>query len=192
MTELSPASPLLLPVVGFVGWSGSGKTTLIEALIPIISERGIRVAVLKHAHHGFDMDRPGKDSYRVREAGAIQVLVASRERWVLMAEATRSGCAEPPFAELLSRFDPREVDLVLAEGFSTEAYPKLEVYRAERGEPPKCWPHDPHLIALVTDSRPAGPAPVPVFDLNAPAAVADFILERLPRLGAPAAHSHTA
>jgi molybdopterin-guanine dinucleotide biosynthesis protein B len=192
MSERPHAAPPLLPVIGFVGWSGSGKTTLISALIPMLSERGVRIAVLKHAHHGFDIDRPGKDSYRVREAGAVQVLVASRDRWALMAEETGRGLAEPPLAELLGRFDPQKVDLVLAEGFSTEAYPKIEVYRAERGEPPKCWPHDPDLIALATDSPPPGPARVPILGLNDPATVAEFVIAHLSRAGRPAAYSHTA
>ncbi len=192
MSERARTTPLPLPVIGFVGWSGSGKTTLISALIPLLAERGLRVAVLKHAHHGFDIDRPGKDSYRVREAGAVQVLVASRDRWVLMVEETGRELAEPPFAELLGRFDRGQVDLVLAEGFSTEAYPKIEIYRAERGEPPKCWPHDPDLIALATDGPLPGPVMVPVLDLNDPATVAEFIVERLPRLASPVAYSHTA
>jgi molybdopterin-guanine dinucleotide biosynthesis protein B len=191
MHRAEPA-PFSLPIIGFVGWSGSGKTTLITALLPLLQQRGLRVAVLKHAHHGFDIDRPGKDSYRVREAGAIQVLVASRDRWVLMAEEPGGGLAEPPFAELVGRFDRREVDLVLAEGFSTEAYPKIEVYRSARGEPPKCWPNDPHLVALATDSPIPGATPVPLLDLNDPAAVAEFVLCRLAHGGTPAALSLTA
>jgi molybdopterin-guanine dinucleotide biosynthesis adapter protein len=188
----SESTPAPLPVIGFVGWSGCGKTTLITALMPQLMRRGLRVAVLKHAHHGFDIDRPGKDSYRVREAGAVQVLVASRDRWVLMAEEKDRGPAEPHFEELLGRFDPTQVDLVLAEGFSTAAYPKIEVYRADRGEPPKCWPDDPHLIALATDSPPPTPARLPVLDLNDPLAVAEFILRRLPGATTPSALSFNA
>lgn len=191
MPRTQPA-PLPLPAIGLVGWSGSGKTTLLTALLPLLAERGLRVAVLKHAHHGFDLDRPGKDSYRAREAGAVQVLVASRDRWVLMAEETGRALAEPPFRELLARFDRHRLDLVLAEGFSTEAYPKIEVYRAARGEPPKCWPHDPDLVALATDSPPPGPSPVPVLDLNDPGAIAEFLLARLPRGADRIATSHRA
>jgi molybdopterin-guanine dinucleotide biosynthesis protein B len=191
MHQTTPTRPPL-PVIGFVGWSGSGKTTLITALMPLLMERGLRVAVLKHAHHGFDIDRPGKDSYRVREAGAVQVLVASRDRWVLMAEERDRGLTEPAFAELIGRFDASQVNLVLAEGFSTEAYPKIEVFRAARGEPPKCWPGDPHLIALACDGPAPGPATVELLDLNDPPAIAEFIVRRLPGLASPAAFSLTA
>ncbi len=175
-TELSvrPA-PLPIPVIGFVGASGSGKTTLIAALVPLLNATGLRVAVLKHARHGFDMDRPGKDSYRVREAGAVQVLVASRSRWVLLTELD-GGLEEPPFHDLLGRFDRATVDLVLAEGFAGECHPKIEVYRPEHGEPPKCWPEDPMVVAVATNAPFRGGATVRCLDLNAPDDVARFVL----------------
>jgi molybdopterin-guanine dinucleotide biosynthesis protein B len=184
----TPGAPI--EVIGFVGASGSGKTTLITALVPLLSRRGLRVAVLKHARHGFDMDRPGKDSYRAREAGAAQVLIASRERWVLMGEA-QPGLVEPPFAELLDRFDPREIDLVLAEGFAGEPYRKIEVYRPSLGEPPKCWPHDPHVCAVATDALVPVAAPVVRLDLNRPGLVADYLLTHVPlaRRAAEAIHA---
>lgn len=166
------------PVVGFVGASGTGKTTLISAVLPFLRAAGLRVGVLKHARHGFDMDRPGKDSYRVREAGAAQVLVASRERWVLLSELD-PGQAEPPFRELLDRFDPGLVDVVLAEGFAGESYPKIEVYRPSHGAPPKCWPRDPMIIAVATDAPLEVAAPVRRLDLNAPEIVAEFLLAHL-------------
>ena len=174
-----------VPVVGFVGSSGSGKTTLIAALLPLLSRRGLRIAVLKHAHQGFDIDKPGKDSHRAREAGAVQVLVASRDRWVLMVEESARGLSEPPFEELMARFDPRQVDLVLAEGFSGESYPKIEVYRATHGQPPKCWPADPHLIALATDSSPADSGGVALLDLNNHQAVAEFVERQMRRIETP-------
>lgn len=172
----------MLPVVGFVGASGSGKTTLITRVLPLLRAEGLRVGVLKHAHCGFDMDRPGKDSYRVRESGATEVLIASRSRWAHLAEL-EGDLAEPPFRELLARFDPVRVDLVLAEGFAREAYPKIEVHRPALGEPPRCWPADPMVIAVATDAPLAVRRPVERLDLDAPAQVAAFLLKRLVETG---------
>jgi molybdopterin-guanine dinucleotide biosynthesis protein B len=117
-----------LHVLGIVGWSGSGKTTLLTALIPLLRARGLSVSTVKHAHHGFDMDRPGKDSYRHRAAGAHEVLVATAQRWALLHEVDGP---EPDLPALLSRLAP--VDLVLVEGFKTHAFPKLEVHRPALG-----------------------------------------------------------
>ena len=168
----------MLPVVGFVGASGSGKTTLISRVLPALRAEGLRVAVLKHAHCGFDMDRPGKDSYRVREAGAAEVLIASRSRWAHLGEL-EGHLDEPPFRELLGRFDPERVDVVLVEGFARECYPKIEVYRPGLGEPPRCWPEDPSVIAVATDAPLAVARPVGRLDLNAPLAVAAFLMSHL-------------
>jgi molybdopterin-guanine dinucleotide biosynthesis adapter protein len=168
----------VLPVVGFVGASGSGKTTLIVQVLPALLAEGLRVAVLKHAHCGFDMDRPGKDSYRVREAGASEVLIASRSRWAHLGEL-KGDLDEPPFRELLDRFDPERMDVVLVEGFARECYPKIEVYRPGLGEPPRCWPGDPSVIAVATDAPLAVARPVRRLDLNAPPAVAGFLLAHL-------------
>jgi molybdopterin-guanine dinucleotide biosynthesis protein B len=170
--------PLPLPVVGFVGASGSGKTTLIAAVLPGLCSAGLRVAVLKHAHHGFQMDRPGKDSFRVREAGASQVLVASRSRWALLTELD-GDFEEPPFRELVGRFDRDRVDVVLAEGFARECYPKIEVHRPSLGEPPRCWPGDPMVIAVATDAALAVGCPTRRLDLNAPLQVTAFLLDHL-------------
>ena len=172
------------PVVGFIGASGSGKTTLITAVLPELRAAGLRVAVLKHAHCGFDMDRPGKDSYRVREAGASEVLIASRSRWAHLGEL-EDELDEPPFRALLERFDPARVDLVLAEGFAREAYPKIEVYRPALGEPPRCWPGDRMVIAVATDAPLAVARPVRRLDLNAPGEVVGLLLEHLAEAGAP-------
>lgn len=170
-----------LRVIGFVGSSGSGKTTVIEQLVPRLSRHGLRVGVMKHAHHGFDMDRPGKDSYRVRAAGAVQVLVASNQRWVLMGEVP-APAAEPNFHAMLGKFDPEQVDLVLTEGFSSEVFPKIEVYRPANGKPPRCWPQDSQVIALATDQPVETGATVSWLDLNRIDSIADFVMARLPEL----------
>ena len=174
------------PVVGFVGVSGSGKTTLISAVLPLLRAEGLRVAVLKHAHCGFDMDRPGKDSFRVREAGASEVLIASRSRWAHLGELEEE-LDEPPFRELLGRFDPARVDLVLAEGFARESYPKVEVYRPALGEPPRCWPGDPGVIAVATDAPLAVARPVRRLELNRPLETSALLLEHLRQTGAASA-----
>jgi molybdopterin-guanine dinucleotide biosynthesis protein B len=132
--------------LGIVGWSGSGKTTLLTAVLPMLRARGLRVSTIKHVHHGFDMDRPGKDSFRHREAGAHEVLVAAGTRWALLHELDGP---EPPLPELLARMDP--VDLVLVEGFKTHPFPKLEVHRPSLGKPP-LWPDDPMIRAVASDA----------------------------------------
>ena len=135
-----------MQVLGIVGWSGSGKTTLLTALLPLLRARGLTVSTVKHAHHGFDMDRPGKDSYRHREAGAHEVMVLSGTRWALLHEA---GDAPPTLSEVLARLSP--VDLVLVEGFKWHRYPKLEVHRPALGKPP-IWPDQPDVAAVASDA----------------------------------------
>jgi len=134
-------------VFGFAGWSGSGKTTLIEQVVPRLVARGIRVSLVKHAHHRFDVDRPGKDSYRHRHAGCSEVLVTSRERWALMHELR--GGRELTLPETLARLSP--CDLVLIEGYKAAPIPKLEVWRPAAGKP-LLYPRDPHIVAIATDS----------------------------------------
>jgi len=141
-------------IIGFAGWSGAGKTTLIVKLIPAFNARGLRVSTLKHAHHNFDVDKPGKDSYEHRMAGATEVLVASDQRFALMHELR--GAAAPSLAELLGKLAP--VDLVLVEGFKRESHMKLEVYRAANGKP-LLYPDDPHIKALVSDLPPSDVPP---------------------------------
>lgn len=177
----NPTRSQSVRVIGFVGSSGSGKTTLLEQVLPLLSRRGLRVGVLKHAHHGFDMDRPGKDSYRARAAGATQVLVASNARWVLLSEVPEPR-AEPDFRAMLGKFDPGQVDLVLAEGFSGEAYPKIEVFRPAHEQPPRCWPDDPSVIAVASDLPQETVPPVRWLDLNRPDLVADYLVAQLPLL----------
>lgn len=141
-------------IIGLAGWSGAGKTSLLARVIPCLTAQGVRVSTLKHAHHEFDVDQPGKDSWKHREAGAQQVLVASARRWALMTE--HRGAPEPPLAELLRQFAP--VDLVLVEGFKREDHPKLEVHRRANGKP---WlhPEDPRIVAVASDVRPPEGAP---------------------------------
>ncbi len=156
-------------VIGFAGWSGAGKTTLIVRLIPELLRRGLSVSTIKHAHHAFDVDSPGKDSFEHRAAGAHEVLVASSARLALMRELR--GAAEPSLADLLRMMAP--VDLVLVEGFKREALPKIEVYRASVGKP-EMQPRDSHIVARVGD--PAPYARLPHAQIDDIAAVAELAL----------------
>lgn len=161
-----------MKVFGIAGYSGSGKTTLLEKLIPQFTARGLKVSVIKHAHHGFDIDRPGKDSYRHREAGAGEVLLACNDRWALMHERRTAG--EVTLDELLSHLSP--CDLVLIEGFKQEPVPKLEVYRPENGKPP-LFPERSDIVAVATDA--ALVSNLPILPLNDSAAIADFVINLL-------------
>lgn len=147
-------------VLGVCGWSGSGKTTLLKKVLPRLVARGLRMATIKHAHHEFDVDTPGKDSYEHRAAGSSEVLVCSSRRWVLMHE--NAGAPEPPLHELLRRLSP--CDLVLVEGFKRERHAKLEVYRPALGKPP-LYPDDPFVRVVATDAALDEPHP-PTVDLN--------------------------
>lgn len=162
----------LMKIFGFAGYSGSGKTTLIEKLIPLFTEKGVTVSLIKHAHHTFDVDQPGKDSYRHRKAGCAEVLVTSSRRWVLMHELR--GAPEPHLGEQIQHLAP--CDLVLIEGFKREHIPKIEVYRAEVGEP-LIHPHDPGVVAIAGDRR--LDTKLPQFDLNDAPAIASFVLSHV-------------
>jgi molybdopterin-guanine dinucleotide biosynthesis protein MobB len=157
---------------GLAGWSGSGKTTLMRALVPGLIARGITVSTIKHAHHSFDVDQPGKDSYEHRQAGATEVLVTSASRWALMHELR--GADEPTLETLIARLQP--VDLLLVEGFKRHPHPKLEIHRPSNGKPLLCR-DDPHIVAVASDVALDG-LPVPRLDLNDVPTIADFILER--------------
>lgn len=133
-------------LMGFAGWSGSGKTTLLAGLIPRLTSRGLSVSTIKHAHHAFDIDRPGKDSYRHRQAGATEVLIASTQRWALMHELR--GQAEPSLTQLLAHLAP--VDLILVEGFKRDPHPKIEVHRSNNGKP-WLFPEDDAICAILSD-----------------------------------------
>ncbi len=164
-----------MKVLGVAGWSGAGKTTLIVARLPRLRARGLRVSTIKHAHHGFDIDKPGKDSFRHREAGAREVLVASGRRLALLHEVDGP---EPPLAELLTHLAP--VDLVLVEGFKATPGAKLEVHRPALGQPP-LWPERPDILAVASD------VPLPGCDRSAlplddPDAVASWVADLLPEL----------
>jgi len=158
-------------IIGLAGWSGSGKTTLITKLVPCLLARGLTVSTLKHAHHGFDLDKPGKDSFMHRAAGATEVIISSAKRWAILHELRAEE--EWDMAALVGKMSP--VDLVLVEGFKRDAFPKLEIHRAVNGKP-LLHPEDPHIVAVACDS--ALPAStVPVVDLNDIDAVADLLLK---------------
>lgn len=162
------------PVIGFAAFSGTGKTTLLTRLLPLLSARGLRVGVIKHSHHDFEIDKPGKDSYRLREAGAQHMLIASPQRTVWIDE--NSQPREPELDELLERLTPGKLDLVLVEGFRHVAFPKIELHRAATGKP-LLYPDDSSIIAIASD--------VPLdtsltcLDINRPEQIADYIIERL-------------
>ena len=157
-------------VIGLAGWSGAGKTTLVVRLVPELIRRGLTVSTMKHAHHGFDVDQPGKDSHRHREAGATEVLVGSERRWALMHE--NRGAPEPSAAELMRHMTP--VDLLIVEGFKREGHDKIEIHRRETGKP-LLYPDDPHIVAVLSD-EPLPDCPLPVISIDDIGAVADFIL----------------
>jgi molybdopterin-guanine dinucleotide biosynthesis adapter protein len=162
-----------MKLFGLAGWSGSGKTTLMKALLPELIGRGVTVSTVKHAHHSFDVDQPGKDSYEHRRAGATEVVVASANRWALMHELR--GDDEPGLDALVARMAP--VDLLLVEGFKRHPHPKLEVHRPSNGKTLLC-PDDPYIIAVASDV-PLAALAVPRLDLDDVPAIADFILTRL-------------
>ena len=168
-------------IIGLAGWSGSGKTTLITKLIPRLIARGISVSTLKHAHHGFDLDQPGKDSFFHRAAGATEVIISSAKRWAILHELREQP--EWDLAALVGKMSP--VDLVLVEGFKRDSFPKLEIHRIANGKP-LIHPDDPHIVAVACDSAlPA--AQVPVVDLNDIDAIADLLLKHAVPINAAAA-----
>jgi len=164
-----------LPVLGFAAFSGTGKTTLLCRLIPLLAARGVHVALIKHAHHDFDIDTPGKDSYELRKAGAGQVLIASDRRRALLTEHVPPR--DPRLEELVAQLDLEHIDLVLVEGFRQAAVPKIELWRPALNRSP-LWPDDPDIIAVATDA-PVQAGDLPVLDLNDPSAVSTFIIDWL-------------
>lgn len=160
------------PVLGIAAWSGTGKTTLLKQVLPVLREQGLRVGMLKHAHHEFDIDHPGKDSYELRKAGAQQMLVASSRRWALMVEAATTD--DVSLWDMLAQLRREALDVILVEGFKHVRFPKLELHRAALGKP-LLFPEDDTIIAVASDT------PVetllPQLDINAPAAIAAFILD---------------
>lgn len=172
-----------LPLLGFAAWSGAGKTTLLKALLPLLRVQGLNVAVVKHAHHEFDTDLPGKDSYELRKAGANRVLVGSRKRWALVVETDLKS--DPKLADLLRHLPREGVDLILVEGLKDEPMDKIELYRPTLNKPMLCV-NDPHVIAVAADAPVALPRGLPLLPLNEPAVITDFILRRF-KLGDHAA-----
>lgn len=164
-----------MTLLGITGWSGSGKTTLLTALIPVLATHGLSVSTIKHAHHDFDLDQPGKDSWRHRAAGAQEVLIAAGRRWALLHE---NHGEEPDLADLLPRLAP--VDLVLVEGYKASPHPKLEVHRPSLGKPP-IWPGRPDIIAVASDTPLQGCDRL-CLPLSDPSAIAAWIAASLPSL----------
>lgn len=167
-----------IPLLGICAWgSDTGKTTLLTGLIPALAAQGRRVSVIKHAHHAFDIDHPGKDTYRIRAAGAVQTLIGSRQRWALMTELSHidPDRQEPDLAELLAQLDPDIADIVLVEGFKQAPIPKIEVYRPSLGRP-LLADSDPGIIAIASDGT--VDTHLPVLNLNDPAEIASFITAR--------------
>jgi molybdopterin-guanine dinucleotide biosynthesis protein B len=159
-------------IIGLAGWSGSGKTTLITKLIPRLTARGLRVSTLKHAHHGFDLDQPGKDSFMHRTAGATEVIVSSARRFAVLHELRDEP--EWNLPALVGKMSP--VDLILVEGFKRDAFPKIEIHRVANGKP-LIHPDDPHIVAIAADTA-LPQATVPVIDLDDIDAIADLVLAR--------------
>ncbi|MGU3142826.1 bifunctional molybdopterin-guanine dinucleotide biosynthesis adaptor protein MobB/molybdopterin molybdotransferase MoeA [Vibrio cholerae] len=174
-----------LPLLGFAAYSGTGKTTLLEALLPKLTATGLRIGLLKHAHHDFDVDKPGKDSYRLRKAGASQMLIASRNRHALMTETPD---AEAEFDYLLTRFDAEKLDVILVEGCKNIAFPKIELHRAEVGKP-WLYPHDENIIAIAADETVE--TDLPQMHINDLDAIADFVLDYVNKWRAQQIQPHT-
>ncbi|EOW6614735.1 bifunctional molybdopterin-guanine dinucleotide biosynthesis adaptor protein MobB/molybdopterin molybdotransferase MoeA [Vibrio fluvialis] len=168
-----------LPLLGFAAYSGTGKTTLLEALVPKLTAAGLRLGILKHAHHNFDVDKPGKDSYRLRKAGASQMLIASRNRFALMTETPD---AEAEFDYLLQRFDAQQLDVILVEGCKNIAFPKIELHRAEVGKP-WLYPNDDNIIAIAADETVE--SSLPQMNINDLDAIAKFVLDYVGKAGKP-------
>ena len=164
-----------IPVVGLAAYSGTGKTTLLAKIITLFRSRGLRIGVIKHAHHTFEIDLPGKDSYELRKAGANQVLIGSRKRWALIVD--RDNGQEPGFEQYLQNLDQEALDIIMVEGFKPEAIPKIELNRAGLNNP-YLYLNDSSIIAVATDQREPPATQLPVLDLNRPEQIADFILER--------------
>lgn len=164
-----------LPILGFSAWSGTGKTTLLRQIIPVLRARGLLVSVVKHAHHHFDLDFPGKDSYELRKSGADQTVICTTSRMAVITEFS-DPAEEPDLQDILRMLDPHRADLVLIEGYKEVRFPKIELHRAELGKP-WLYPNDNSIIALACDGEPPIDIAIPVLDLNNISAIANFIYD---------------
>jgi len=162
--------------LGFAAYSGTGKTSLLKKLLPLLRERGLRVGMVKHTHHDFDIDQPGKDSYELRKAGASQMLVASGRRWALMVET--HGVGDPVLKDMIGQLDHEKLDLILVEGFKHVAFPKIELHRGLLGKP-LIYPDDPTIVAFACDDAPPGDLTLPLLDLNDAQQIVGFITDWL-------------
>jgi len=167
-----------IPILGFAAFSGSGKTTLLTRLIPLLKRRGKKVALVKHAHHSFDIDHPGKDSHRLRRAGASPVMVVSKKRRAIVYEYPE--VEEIRLHDQLKYLVCQDLDLILVEGFKHENFPKIELHRPQLGFP-LLFPEDPAIVAVATDQPLPRPCPLPLLDLNDPLQITDFILHEFLR-----------
>ena len=163
-----------LPLLGFAAYSGTGKTTLLSAVIPILKQRGLRIGMIKHAHHKFDIDHPGKDSYQLRKAGTDQMLIASSKRWALMVE-TENNTRDPSLQTLIDHLDAGSLDIILVEGFKHESFPKIELHREELNHE-LIAASDPNIVALATNTTVEFDSDIPQLDIDNPKQVADFII----------------
>ena len=161
-----------IPVLGFTAASGTGKTTLLTQIIPILKQNGLRIGIIKHSHHDFDIDQPGKDSFMLRKAGASPVLLVSRYRRAIITELTAEQ--EPRLDQQLQQFDPSELDLILVEGFRAEKFPKIELHRSALAQP-LLYQNDPDIIAIATDKALETPAYLTQLDLNRPEMIVAYI-----------------
>ena len=163
-----------VPILGFAAFSGTGKTTLLTQLIPLLQTHSLRVGLIKHSHHNFEIDHPGKDSYRLRKAGASQIMMVSRYRRAVITEFPEA--IEPHLFDQLPYFDQSRVDIILVEGFKREHFPKIELHRPSLNKP-LLFPNDDAIIAIARDAPLSDPVPIPQLDLNRPDEIAAFILD---------------
>ena len=164
----------IVPILGFSAWSGTGKTTLLRQLIPALKARGLRVSVIKHAHHHFDLDFPGKDSYELRKAGATQTVICTTTRMAMITELEHPE-DEPDLWQIIGAMDTAQVDIILVEGYKEMRFPKIELHRTEIGKP-LLFPGDDTIIALACDGAPPADARIPVLDINDVDAIASFVV----------------
>ena len=167
-----------IPLLGFAAFSGTGKTTLLTQIIPILKHQGLRIGLIKHSHHNFQIDQPGKDSYRLREAGASPVMLVSTHRRAIITDITPAQ--EPRLADQLKHFDQSELDLILVEGFKAEPFPKIELHRPSLNKP-LLYPNDPNIIAIASDCPLQTPDTLTQLDLNQQDMIAAFIFNQFMR-----------